>query len=245
MTAASLGAATVLVLVIALWQLGGPTSEQPAEAALETAPSTVVTTPPTTAPAPSTIPTTTSVPSTTRPPETTDTTDSPTTTLAPLVLKGDGLGPVEFGAPPEEAIADVTARLGPASSDSGWVNSRGVFGTCPGNITRVVRWESLRLFFSDGPTDFGEDEYHLFYYSQSSVEADVVIDLRTAAGIGIGSTVEDLTEAYGTRLTIESTSPFGVTFSVSGGPGLLSGTLTQSVPEGQVSGVAGGFGCGG
>lgn len=244
MTAAGLGAATVLVLLIALWQLGRPTSDQPAEAAFATTSSTVATTPPTSAPPPTTTPTTTTTPPTTRPPETTDTTGVPTTTLAPLVLEGDGLGPVDFGAAPEEAIAEVTARLGPASSDSGWVNSRGVFGTCPGNITRVVRWESLRLFFSDGPTDFGEDGHHLFYYSQSSAEADVVIDLRTAAGIGIGSTVEDLTATYGTRLTIESTSPFGVTFTVSGGPGLLSGTLTQSVPEGQVSGVAGGFGCG-
>lgn len=245
--AAGLGAATILVLLVSLWQLGGSTSDQ--GAALDAAPSTVATTAPTTLPPPSTDPTTTttSVPSTTRPPETTDTTDPPTTTttLAPLVLEADGLGPVEFGATPEEAIAEVTARLGPASSDSGWVNSRGTFGTCPGNLTRVVRWESLRLFFSDGPTDFGEDVYHFFYYSQSSVETDVVIALRTAAGIGIASTVEELTDAYGNRLTIESTSPFGATFSVAdGGPGLLSGTLTESVPEGQVTSLAGGFGCG-
>lgn len=247
MVAASLGAVTVLLLLIAIWQLGGTASDQRAEAALDTTPTTV-TTLATTEPPPSTIPTTTttSAPSTTRPPETTETTDPPTTTttLAPLVLDAEGLGPVEFGVSPEEAIAEVTARLGSASSDSGWVSSRGIFGTCPGNITRVVRWESLRLFFSDGPTDFGEDGHHFFYYSQSSVEADVVIGLRTAEGIRIGSTVEELTEAYGTRLTIESTSPFGVTFSVSGGPGLLSGTLTQSIPEGQVTSLAGGFGCG-
>jgi hypothetical protein len=69
--------------------------------------------------------------------------------------------------------------------------------------------------------------------------------VTTSAGIGLGSTVEELDDAYGRRLTIESSSPFGVTFSVStGGPGLLSGTLTESVPSGQVTSVAGGFGCG-
>lgn len=245
--AAGLGATTVLLLAVALWQLGGASAGVRAEAPTTTSmvPTTVPSTTPTsiTATAPPTTRTTTPPTTRTTVPPTTETT---TTTLAPLVLGPDGLGPVSLGATPEEAIATVSERLGGASSDSGWVNAQGTFGTCPGNIVRVVRWQSLRLFFSDGPTAFGEDAGHLFYYSQSSVQTEVVVALTTDAGIGIGSTVEELTAAYGDRLTIESTSPFGVTFTIeSARPGLLSGTLSQSIPEGQVTSVSGGFGCGG
>jgi hypothetical protein len=103
----------------------------------------------------------------------------------------------------------------------------------------------LRVFFSDGPTDFGEETQHFFYYSQSTVDTTVLIDLTTGAGIGIGASVSELRDAYGNGLSIESSSPFGVTFTVRmAGPGLLSGTLTESVPEGEVTSVAGGFGCG-
>lgn len=242
--AAALGSAIVIVLALALWQLG---RGAPGQVALDTSSTTTSTAPPTTAPTTASPSTTTAPPTSTAPPGPTATPVPPTTTttLAPLVLEADGLGPISFGATPEDTIAEVSARLGPTTSDSGWVSSRGNFGTCPGNIVRVVRWESLRLFFTDGPTDFGEDIQHFFYYSQSTADTTVVIDLTTSAGIGLGSTVEELNDAYGRRLTIESSSPFGVTFSVStDGPGLLSGTLTESVPPGQVTSVAGGFGCG-
>lgn len=249
-TASILGSATILLLAIALWQVGRADPQQVATAGPTTSTAPTTTRPETTATtAPTTTPTSRSpTTTTTTAPETTATSEPPTTTttLAPLVLQAAGLGPVSFGATPEETISEVSARLGSADSDSGWVSSRGNFGTCPGSIVRVVRWDSLRVFFSDGPTEFGEDFHHFFYYSQSFVDTDVLIDLTTSAGIGIGSTVAELTDAYGARLEIESTSPFGVTFAVRpGGPGLLSGTLTESVPEGEVTSLAGGFGCGG
>lgn len=241
----------MLILVVALWQLG---RMGPAGGAVSAEASTTTTTAPTisttmTTIAPSTAPPTTptTTPATSRPPPTTTTTQPQptTTTLAPLSLEADGLGVVSFGAPPEEVIAAVSERLGGASYDSGWVNARGTFGTCPGSIVRVVQWHSLRLFFSDGPTAFGEEGSHFFYFSQSPVEADVVIDVETAEGIGIAATVEEMEEAYGARLVIESSSPFGATFFLRGpGDGLLSGTLTESIAEGQVTSIAGGFGCG-
>ncbi|MFP3916068.1 MAG: hypothetical protein ACLFWM_14405 [Actinomycetota bacterium] len=248
---AVMGGLTIVVLALALWQVGRaapqPEAASTSMGTAETAPSTVsstITIETTTIP--TTSPSTAATVATTVPTAGAPTTEpASTTTLAPLVLEPDGLDVVSFGAGPEETIAAVSARLGGASSDSGWVSSRGVFGTCPGSIVRVARWESLRVFFTDGPTEFGEDATHFFYYIQSTADAAVVIDLTTVAGIGIGSTVEELTEAYGTRTAIDSSSSFGATFTVeSQGPGLLSGTLTESVPRGQVTSVAGGFGCG-
>lgn len=251
---AALGSVTVLILVVGIWNLGTyDPAVQAADATTTIATSTPSTVSPTSSPTtpetpPTTRPTTIATePSTTRAPSTTATTipTTTTTTLAPLVLEPDGLGVVDFGAAPDEVISEVSARLGPATSDSGWVNARGNFGTCPGNLVRVTRWESLRLYFGDGPTQFAEEGRHFYYYIQTSAESEVVIDLRTATGIGIGASVESLKEAYPGDLVIESTVPFGATFYVDGdSPGLLSGLLTESVDEGQVSAISGGFGCG-
>lgn len=197
------------------------------------------TTPSSTTDPPTTIPPPTTVPETTIAPETT------TPALARLILEDDGLSVVDFGDGVEETVAAVQARLGPATSDSGWVAARGDYGVCPGTAVRVIRWESLRLFFTDGPTDFGEEARHFFYYSQSPAGAEAVIDLTTSAAIGIDSTVDELRRAYGDRLVIESSIPFGVTFYIDANtPGLLSGILTDSSPDGVVTAISGGFGCG-
>lgn len=250
LAAAALGIGTVLALGAGVWFVGAGTDPEARIEAAATTSTTVTEADPTTTSlvtTSSTDPPTTTSPPTTAAAGTTNTTESTTTTttLAPLIMEADGLSVVALGATEDEALAEIGARLGTASSDSGWVNARGNFGTCPGNVVRVVRWASLRAFFSDGPTDFGEEGRHFFYYSQSSVETDTIIDLTTAEGIGIGSTVEELEDAYGNRVSIESTARFGVTFTIeSDDRGLLSGALTESVDTGQVTLVGGGFGCG-
>lgn len=251
-TRSALGATTVLMLAAAVWVMGrGSTAgeSQLASAATVTSSSSPTSTLPTTTETPvttSSLPTTlapTTVPTTSLPTTTIET--STTTTLAPLILRPDGLGAVDLGDDAETVIAAVVERLEGASGDSGWVAARGQFGTCPGTVVRVVRWDSLRLFFSDGPTEFAEGVRHFFYYSQSTVEAERLLDLATPQGIELGSTVEDLEEAYGDQLTIESTISFGVNFVVDRpGRGLLAGNLTSSSPEGTVTAIAGGFGCG-
>ena len=270
-----LGGATVVVLVGSVLALGlgrdgaGPdvtaaAGETTSTTFTSSAPSTTVprsstpsatasTAPTATAPAPTpdTTPLTTT-PLTTLPETTVATTVAETTivettvtTLTPLVLEDDGLAAVAFGTGVAETVEAVQARLGPATSDSGWVAAQGDYGVCPGTAVRVVRWESLRLFFTDGPTDFGEETSHFFYYNPSTVGAEVVIDLTTSAGIGIDSTVADLRRAYADRLVVESSIPFGVTFYIEADtPGLLSGLLTSSSPDGSVTAISGGFGCG-
>lgn len=213
-----------------------PATSSPTSPPSTSAPTT--TTPPSTTIAPTTVPETTTTPETTTP-------ETTTPTLARLILEDDGLSVVGFGDGVEETVAAVQARLGPATSDSGWVAARGDYGVCPGTAVRVIRWESLRLFFTDGPTDFGEEARHFFYYSQSPAGAEAVIDLTTSAAIGIDSTVDELRRAYGNRLVIESSIPFGVTFYIDANtPGLLSGILTASSSDGLVTAISGGFGCG-
>lgn len=245
----SLGVGTITILGLALWSLAhDPASApdvgvfgaaaRPGTFALPetTLASTTTTVPTTTTEAPQTSSTsvTSTIPATT------------TTTLAPLRLAANGLDAVDLGGAYEETVEAVQARLGAANEDSGWIRASSEFGICPGTVVRMVRWSSLRLLFSDGPTEFGEDTRHFFYYSQSTVGTDEVLDLRTADGIGLGSEVTALKNAFGDDLTIESTIRFGVGFFVdSPGLGLLSGTLSDSADTGTVTSIGGGFGCGG
>ena len=201
-----------------------------------------------------TIVTTTTVPATTvtspattvkSPATTSSTAPTTSTTLPPVYLDADGLGLIDLGTPYEETVEAVTAELGEPNADSGWIGSESEFGTCPGTVVRVVRWHSLRLFFSDGPTEFGSDERHFFYFSQSTVETDEVLDLATARGIHLGSTVADLRDAYGPLVTVERNSTFGTSFAIeSPGSSLLAGTLSSADPDGEVTSIGGGFGCG-
>ena len=239
-----LGGTVVALLAAGLGIVGAPGGAEETMALADSAPATSA---PATDPATTetTAPPTTEPTTTTTQPDTTATTGPTTPTLPPVRLESDGLGIVEFGATVEETLEAVGSRLGRADADSGWVSATGTFGTCPGSLVRVVRWASLRLFFSDGPTEFGEEMRHFFFYSQSPVETEAVIDLKTEKGIGIGSTVAELRTAYGPDASITSDARFGVTFAIdTGSPGLLSGTLTESIDTGQVTSLAGGFGCG-
>lgn len=256
----ALGAGTVVLLAFALWSLGGDDAEPPPPGIfgaaispgifdLESGQTSSDATADQTSSAPHTVTeltlTTTTIARATGAPTTTEPTTT-TTTLSPLIMGADGLGAVDLGAGFDEAIEAVTARLGPATEDTGWISASSDFGTCPGTVVRMVRWSSLRLLFSDGPTEFGEESYHFFYYSQSTVGTEEVLHLETAEGAGLDSTVADLKSAYGADLTIESTLRFGVSFFVEPiGPGLLSGTLTDSTDDGAVTALGGGFGCGG
>lgn len=139
----------------------------------------------------------------------------------------------------------VAERLGPPSSDTGWISPTSDVGRCPGTAVRVVRWGSLRVYFSDGPTAYGEETSHLFYFNNSSAETDEIVDIPTPRGVGLGSSVADLEAAYGDAVTVESSITFGPTFVVDpAGPGILSGTLTVATDDGVITSIAGGFGCG-
>lgn len=247
---AGLGIATIVVLALLIWAISNPPATAPPEAeapVTEVTPAETAPADQTTIPAPSTTPpstaTTAGIPTSTSPPP---------TTIPPLRLLPDGLGATMLGDLHDQAVEAVAAIAGPPEEDSGWIAARSDFGTCPGTVVRMVRWGGLRLFSSDGPTDFGEDSRHFFHYSLSvhdgpaDPSATDMQQLTTEAGIGLGSSLLELREAYRTALEVTSTLQFGPVFSVAhDGEGLLSGALTGVDPAAEVTMIAGGFGCGG
>ncbi len=128
--------------------------------------------------------------------------------LATLQLTVDGLGDVLFGLDPETVIADISALYGEPDFDSGWVPSEpNIFGTCPGETMRAIGWGSLAaIFIDDGTTDLGGWFYTYTYgydYSENIGGVDPRgLNLETADGIGLGSTVADLEAVFGAGLAV-------------------------------------------
>ncbi len=117
----------------------------------------------------------------------------------------------------------------------------------PGPKPRVVRWTSFQAFFTNGATEWApEGTRHFFHYGQSiTAGGGELIDLRTAAGIGINSTLGELTSAYGDRATIVDDPIFGPFWEVDGaGPGVLWGTAGSLGENGMIDSINGGSGCG-
>lgn len=228
-----------------------PTTVPPA-----TAPPTT-TTPPTTTPPPTTPPTTTPPTTATQPPSTTTTlapttTTTPATTLAagdPLVLIPGGFQTVPFGVEPDVAIGRVALAFGEPTDDTGWLPSQDL-GPCPGEFVRLVSWGELSVLFTDEVTPFavpGARHFTSWLYTGPAAPTDA--GLRTATGIGLGSSRADLEAAYGERLNVIEDDLFGPSFRVDFEPDTddvlyLSGALSDAGPAGVVIGLAGGRGCG-
>jgi hypothetical protein len=174
----------------------------------------------------------------------------------PVVLRGDGLGAVRFGAGVDEVVAALTLRWGPPDADSGWVGAQNSpFGVCPGNQVRAVDWRTFSVRFSDGPTPWGPaGRRHFFTWSY---RADGDYDnprpdaggnrppLQTEAGVSVGATVAGLQRAYGERLELfdepEAGGPF---FGVQTPNGGINGGVTSVDLAGVVRYIVGGGGCG-
>ncbi len=242
-----LGGLAVVVLgiagILALQGDDGPPAAAPTTL-------TVVTAAPTsTEPSPGT-----GSPATTLPEETTtssSTTTSSTTTPPSrlLTLAGDGLGAVDLGTESEAAIQALSLILGDADEDTGWIDSFSGFGTCPGDVVRGVRWGTLWTLHTDGATDWGRGGFrHIFSYTDSVLISDGSEDLglRTAEGVGVGSTIDQLVQAYGSALDVhyEELIDSWVYFIDVPDPGFLWGLLSGSGTGSVVLSVNGGVGCG-
>jgi hypothetical protein len=130
----------------------------------------------------------------------------------PIILSSDGLGLVSIGDPMEEALSALTSLLGPPSIDrvheAPWgeaVTCWTATGTICLDYLRVVTWEAsgLRALFSDwtiSATDSDDWEPlpappNLRGYRYQGGTDELV--LSTENGVTIGSTVDELVEAYG------------------------------------------------
>ncbi len=159
-------------------------------------------------------------------------TSTPGSTLRGIVLAPDGLGLVGFGVGEQAAIDEVTRVFGPpmASEEA----------TCPSGVDRFLTWGKLTVLVDDGIFS----GYALGPIA--SVEAgDQTVSLVTAAGVGVGSSVEAVQEAYGNEVAIEQVGDFAPSFVVRGeGDQRLTGGLTGVGPSDAVESISAGLVCG-
>lgn len=194
-------------------------------------------------PTASTVPPETSVATTST--STTTTTTPTTTTSIPdgssLVLRSDSLGDARFGVEPSSVISYVESVLGPADDDSGWTDPFSVFGTCPGTEVRGVRWGDLLLLFGDD-SEFDTGRRHFFHWQVGPTlgVTPSPTGLATDGGIGVGSTVDELTRVH-PEAEIFDDAVFGPGFEIERG---LFGTLTEIGDDATVLTLFGGTSCG-
>jgi len=252
-----IGGAAVLLIIVAAFFLTRDSGDEVAASSTTVAPTTTVPeTTTTTVPPTTTVPdtTTTTSPATTTVPETTTTTVPPTTTVpepttvppAPDTVEFTNHGIyagetwIYFGWDDEDTIAAVTAVLGPPTIDLGWDAD----SICP-SPSRTVKWDDLLLLFTKADTDFwigGVPHFFTYQYSGSTPE------LFTTEGIGLGSTLSDLDDAYGGPDLIITDSPFVTgegywTYKDAPWTGMW-GFATGQSPSDTVTSINGGAGCG-
>jgi hypothetical protein len=254
-TAALLSAVVLGVLVA--WGTGRPVTRAgtgPAGTAPTTRPAAVL--PVSSAPAASTVPPTAAK----GPPPT-----APATGGSPdarIELRADGLGVVAFGAGERATLDRLERRLGAPEEHGSWTGAT-PFGTCPGPV-RAVRWGRLYVLFTSGPTRYAAGgRWHLAAYQVDAVQRTKLdpgyngptppeppplrgYSPRTAAGIGFGSTLARLREAYGRRLVVSAGEP-GMVHRARvgfGAAGDLWGSLSGGTASSTVTGLAAGATCG-
>ncbi|WP_420624465.1 hypothetical protein [Candidatus Poriferisodalis sp.] len=147
-----------------------------------------------------------------------------------VVLAGDGLGLVSFGAGVQAALGALITSLGQPVTDTGWIDTFSIYGDCPGSRLRVVEWPGVLALFGnpeDGYQHRDAGEEHFMTWRLGSFGPDPYL-LRTAEGIGIGATRSEVAEAYpaATFRPATASEPASVLLATSGGrlTGILDGT---------------------
>lgn len=148
---------------------------------------------------------------------------------ASIELRGQGLGPSDFGAPATEVLRALSAALGPATDDD-------LLEACPsGQIDRVVRFAELSVLVA------GTGSGARFVGWDLAEPSGFLPRLATAEGISVGSTLDEAAAAFGSRLRLLTGDPFGAAFEVDvEAPGRLAGTLTGTRPADRIATLSGG-----
>jgi len=132
---------------------------------------------------------------------------------AGVVPSREGLGVAALGQDADEALAALEAAMGRPNTVTRWLPpEHSLWGRCPGKRVRGAKWGDLWVLFGED-TPLGEGRY-LFGWMLGQAGVSGATGLRTAEGIGIGSTVAELRAAYGDRLEL---APYelGARFTVS------------------------------
>jgi hypothetical protein len=192
--------------------------------------------------------TTTTSTTTTSSTTSTTTTMSTTTTIVPttappdpvadaLVLSGAGIGATPFGSDPEEAIALVTQQLGEPTRDTEWIDPLSIVA-CPGEEFRIVAWDALELGFADESRfDSGRRHFSAYSYGVDGQIGVAPEGLVTTNGVGLGSSVADLRDAYPDVVLFEENDFDASNFYVNDN---LRGYLTGVTDDAAVTVISGG-----
>jgi hypothetical protein len=160
---------------------------------------------------------------------------------AELILRANGLGDAAFGADPDGVIAYVSSIIGASTVDTGWVDPLSV-GACPGTELRQVFWGDLTLQFSnESSVTSGRRHFFSYVYGPTFGTQIAPAGLKTEAGIGVGSTVAELTGTYPSVVINPGDDFGGPNYFINEG---LAGFLTGVNPTDMVQSVLGGQGCG-
>lgn len=228
--------AVAALVVLALFGFGILDGSSEPVAQQTTTPTTAVETPTTAVPVPTTAapaPTTTTSPTTT--------TTIPDASSLPSVgdaiagsalkLRAGGIGPIEFGAPADEAIGKLVASLG-QPDETGVANEE--LGLCPGEEGRFARWAGFTAVVSglfDGGSFIG------YRFDEQAVPT-YHLDLATPSGIRLGDTVKHLNDTYAAYQIDYVTTDGTTVFRLSDPDGLLLwGPVSSAEDSGRVEGI--------
>ena len=157
-----------------------------------------------------------------------------------LTLEVAAVGPLEFGTPAADSIGRLVTSLGEPDQDDGPVVSTGAFGTCQGDIERIVRWGpfvAIVTVGADGTETFAGYRLDFSYGDLNSPATD----LATLSGVKAGDPVlrlEQVYEAFDLRYEVDA--DLGNTFQLysrNSGALLLWGPVTSSESNGIVLGI--------
>jgi hypothetical protein len=234
------------VISIAFFQLLG-NDDEPTAAATSTTVSTTTAAPgetTTTSPTAGTVTTTATAPPASFDPYVASGEPVPT---EQLTLAVDGIGPIEFGSPADEAVGRLIASLGDPTTDSGPVTSTGTYGACEGEMERIVRWGPLVavvVIDPDGTEIFGGYRLDLQY---GDILSSPATDLATVSGLKAGDSILTLEDIYSNfRIDYVVVPGLDTTFQLFGSSGanLLWGPVTSEADDGTVLGIYAPDACG-
>lgn len=157
-----------------------------------------------------------------------------------LVLRGDGLGIVDFGLPADDVTRTLEQLIGSPPTDP-WAEAEWI---------QFIGWSDHGLYVGfDTPMYSEYEDVSRFRGWQYNGPADGM-EIRTAEGAGVGTTVAELRALYGDRLQIptepdECTGDWTYRITSPSGEAQLHGALDQpSADQARIVTMHAGLGVG-